>query len=44
MPMLLDVITVRPRPDFQLDLEFKNGEHRRFKGKEKGDVLDIFSF
>lgn len=28
--MLLDVITVRPRPDFQLDLEFQNGEHRRF--------------
>ncbi len=28
--MLLDVITVRPRPDFQLDLEFQNNEHRRF--------------
>lgn len=28
--MLLDVIRVRPRPDFQLDLEFQNGEHRRF--------------
>ncbi len=28
--MLLDVITVRPRPDFQLDLEFQNGERRRF--------------
>lgn len=28
--MLLDIITVRPQPDFQLDLEFQNGEHRRF--------------
>lgn len=28
--MLLDIITVRPLPDFQLDLEFQNGEHRRF--------------
>jgi len=28
--MLLDVITVWPRPDFQLDLEFQNGERRRF--------------
>ena len=33
MPMLLDVITVRPRPDFQLDLEFQNGEHRRFDAR-----------
>jgi hypothetical protein len=28
--MLLDIIAVRPQPDFQLDLEFQNGEHRRF--------------
>jgi len=28
--MLLDVITVWPRPDFQLDLEFQNEERRRF--------------
>ncbi len=28
--MLIDVISVCPRPEFQLDLEFKNGEHRRF--------------
>jgi hypothetical protein len=28
--MLLDIIKVRPQPDFQLDLEFQNGERRRF--------------
>ena len=28
--MLIDVIAVRTYPDFQLDLEFKNGERRRF--------------
>jgi len=28
--MLVDVIAVRTCPDFQLDLEFKNGERRRF--------------
>jgi hypothetical protein len=28
--MLLDIITVRPQPGFQLDLEFQNGERRRF--------------
>ena len=28
--MLLDVISVQPRPEFQLDLEFQNGERRRF--------------
>lgn len=28
--MLIDVISVRVRPEFQLDLEFKNGERRRF--------------
>ena len=28
--MLIDVISVCPRPEFQLDLEFKNGERRRF--------------
>lgn len=28
--MLMDVIAVSPRPDFQLDLEFQNGERRRF--------------
>lgn len=31
--MLLDVISVTPRPEFQLDLEFENGEHRRFDMK-----------
>jgi hypothetical protein len=28
--MLLDVVSVRPHPDFCLDLEFENGERRRF--------------
>ncbi|WP_173806630.1 DUF2442 domain-containing protein [Sphaerotilus uruguayifluvii] len=28
--MLLDVKTIAPRPDFHLDLEFENGERRRF--------------
>lgn len=28
--MLIDVISVRTHPEFQLDLEFKNGERRRF--------------
>lgn len=28
--MLIDVIPVRTHPEFQLDLEFKNGERRRF--------------
>lgn len=28
--MLIDVISVRTLPEFQLDLEFKNGERRRF--------------
>jgi len=28
--MLIDVVCVKPRPDLQLDLEFKNGERRRF--------------
>ena len=28
--MLLDVIAVRPVDGFQLDLEFENGERRRF--------------
>ena len=28
--MLLDVIAVRPMDGFQLDLEFENGERRRF--------------
>ncbi len=28
--MLIDVVSVKPRLDFQLDLEFKNGERRRF--------------
>jgi hypothetical protein len=28
--MLLDVVTVQPQPDFQLDLTFENGEQRRF--------------
>lgn len=28
--MLIDVIAVQTRPEFQLDLEFKNGERRRF--------------
>ena len=28
--MLLDVVAVKPQPDFQLLLEFKNGELRRF--------------
>lgn len=28
--MLIDIIAVRIHPGFQLDLEFKNGERRRF--------------
>jgi hypothetical protein len=28
--MLIDVVSVKARLDFQLDLEFKNGERRRF--------------
>ncbi len=28
--MLLDVVTVKPLPDFKLDLIFENGELRRF--------------
>jgi hypothetical protein len=28
--MLLDVITVTVQPDYQLDLQFQNGELRRF--------------
>ncbi|MBI5659620.1 MAG: DUF2442 domain-containing protein [Nitrosomonadales bacterium] len=28
--MLIDVVTVNALPDFQLDLEFENGERRRF--------------
>ncbi len=28
--MLIDVIAVHARQDFQLDLEFENGERRRF--------------
>lgn len=28
--MLLDVVAVKPLPDFQLDLTFENGELRRF--------------
>lgn len=28
--MLLDVVNVKTTQDFQLELDFKNGEHRRF--------------
>ncbi len=28
--MLCDVISVRPMPDFQIDLQYKNGERRLF--------------
>ncbi|MES9857794.1 MAG: DUF2442 domain-containing protein [Sedimenticola sp.] len=28
--MLLDIISVRPLPNYQLALEFENGEHRKF--------------
>jgi hypothetical protein len=28
--MLLDVVKVKTTPDFQLELSFQNGEHRRF--------------
>jgi hypothetical protein len=30
MRMLMDVITVKALPDFQLGLEYANGERRRF--------------
>ena len=28
--MLCDVVSVNPMPDFQIDLEYKNGERRLF--------------
>lgn len=28
--MLLDVVCVIPKPDYQIDIEFENGERRRF--------------
>jgi hypothetical protein len=28
--MLLDIVAVKPQPDFQLELTFENGELRRF--------------
>ena len=28
--MLCDVVSVKPMPDFQIDLQYKNGERRRF--------------
>ena len=28
--MLVDVVKVQTTPDFQLELDFNNGEHRRF--------------
>ncbi|NTU42243.1 MAG: DUF2442 domain-containing protein [Nitrospirales bacterium] len=28
--MLIDVVTVKPGPDFKLDLKFENGERRIF--------------
>lgn len=28
--MLCDVVSVNPKPDFQIDIEYKNGERRRF--------------
>ena len=28
--MLIDIVNVRPHPDFRLDLEFENGERRVF--------------
>lgn len=28
--MLIDVVSVKPQKDFQLDIEFENGERRRF--------------
>jgi Protein of unknown function (DUF2442) len=31
--MLLDVIAVRPQPEFKLDIEFENGECRQFDVK-----------
>ena len=31
--MLLDVISVRPLPDFHLDLEYENGERRSFDAR-----------
>lgn len=29
--MLLDVVSVRPLPDYRLELVFENGERRRFE-------------
>ena len=28
--MLLDIVKVKPLPDYQLELEFENGERKRF--------------
>lgn len=28
--MLIDVVSVQARPEYQLDLEYQNGERRRF--------------
>ena len=28
--MLIDVVSIRVQPNFHLDLEFENGEYRRF--------------
>jgi hypothetical protein len=28
--MLCDVVSVKPSPDFQIEIEYKNGERRRF--------------
>jgi hypothetical protein len=28
--MLCDVVSVKPSPDFQIEVEYKNGERRRF--------------
>ena len=31
--MTIDIVAVKTNSDFQLDLEFENGEHRRFDMK-----------
>lgn len=28
--MLCDIVSVNPKPDFQIDIEYANGERRRF--------------
>ena len=41
LPMLIDVISVRTHSDFQMDLEFKNGESRESLGLKGDEIFDF---